>query len=335
MDGGEYECVAKSAVNQISTKSYMYVQGPPDAPGGVKVIEIHRTTARLEWIDGSDNGRQVMYYNILGRTTYNKTWVNVTEGVLAYEIDRYTGRKQAEIGNLTPWSGYEFAVCAVNDLGIGKQSLPSPLYNTHTDKPYIAPYNVSGGGGKIGNLVIKWTPLKLSEQNANGIHYKIFWKLHVNDSEWATQILQEQGNDGEAVVHIPFDNYYTKYDVKVQAINAIGIGPESNVSVIYSAEDMPQVAPQLPIAVGYNSTALNVSWNPVEITRKKIRGRLIGHRLKYWKKGYREEDSIYYLSRTTRPWALIVGLSPDTYYFVKVMAYNAAGEGPESERYLG
>lgn len=51
--------------------------------------------------------------------------------------------------------------------------------------------------------------------------------------------------------------------------------------------------------------------------------------------GNKEEDSIYYLSRTIRPWALIVGLQPDTQYYVKVMAYNSAGEGPESERYIG
>ena len=57
--------------------------------------------------------------------------------------------------------------------------------------------------------------------------------------------------------------------------------------------------------------------------------------LKYWKQENREEDAVYYLSRSTRPWAVIVGLQPDTYYFVKVMAYNSAGEGPESERYLG
>lgn len=305
------------------------------APGGVKVNEIQKTTARLEWIDGRNNGRPIMYYNILGRTNWNKTWVNVSEGVFAIEVDRYTGRKEAQVINLTPWSGYEFSVCAVNDLGIGTPSAPSPLYNTHTDKPYISPRNVGGGGGKIGDLSLKWTPLKSEEQNAPGIHYKIFWRLHARNTEWATEILKQHGNTKMAVVHIPLDNYYTRYDVKVQSINDVGMGPESQVAVIYSAEDMPQVAPQQPVARGYNSTSLNVTWNPVELTREKIRGNLIGHRLKYWKKDLAEEDSVYYLSRTTRPWALIVGLQPDTYYFVKVMVYNAAGEGPESERYMG
>lgn len=57
-------------------------------------------------------------------------------------------------------------------------------------------------------------------------------------------------------------------------------------------------------------------------------------KLKYWKKDHKEEDAVYYLSRHTRNWALIVGLEPDHYYWVKVMVYNAAGEGPESERFL-
>ncbi|EDX11593.1 GD19724, partial [Drosophila simulans] len=138
---------------------------------------------------------------------------------------------------------------------------------------------------------------------------------------------------GVAVVNIPLNNYYTEYEVKVQAINNVGKGPESEIAVIHSAEDMPQVAPQKPIALAYNSTCFNVTWQPIDMSRENIRGKLIGHRLKYWKTTHQEEDSVYYLSRTTRNWALIVGLQPDTYYFVKVMAYNAAGEGPESERF--
>lgn len=64
-----------------------------------------------------------------------------------------------------------------------------------------------------------------------------------------------------------------------QAINDFGSGPESEVVTIFSAEDMPQVAPVQVSARSYNSTALNVSWLPIEETREKIRGKLIGYRV--------------------------------------------------------
>ncbi|XP_038105430.1 contactin isoform X2 [Culex quinquefasciatus] len=333
LDSGEYECIVKSAVNQVVSKTNVFVQGPPGAPGAIKVIDIKKTDAVLEWIDGSDNGRQIMFYNILGRTTWNKTWVNISENVVAQEIDRYNGRKRAVVNNLTPGCGYEFSVMAVNDLGGGTPSLPSPLYNTQKDKPYLFPKNIGGGGGKIGDLTITWTPLLPEEQNSIDIHYKVFYRL-LGQKEFATDVLKNRGNTGKAVVHIPSDKYYTKYEVKVQAINDLGDGPVSDIAVIYSAEDMPQVAPQQTIARSFNSTALNVSWVSVPQTRETIRGKMIGHRLKYWKKEHKEEDAVYYLSRSINSWALIVGLEPDTYYFVKCMIYNGAGEGPESERYL-
>ncbi|KAH8313129.1 hypothetical protein KR067_000813 [Drosophila pandora] len=333
-DAGDYECVVKSAVNEINSKTSVVIEGAPGAPGGVQVIQISKTKAIIEWVDGSNNGRPIRYYNILGRTNWNRTWVNVSTHVQAREVDRYTSRQQAEVTNLTPWSAYEFSVTAVNDLGIGIPSAPSPIYSTYEDKPYIAPRNVGGGGGKIGDLTITWDPLLPQEQHSHGIHYKVFWKLK-GALEWASDEINKQDHTGVAVVNIPLNNYYTEYEVKVQAINSIGKGPESPIAVIHSAEDMPQVAPQKPIALAFNSTCFNVTWQPIDMSRENIRGKLIGHRLKYWKTTHQEEDSVYYLSRTTRNWALIVGLQPDTYYFVKVMAYNAAGEGPESERFEG
>lgn len=51
---------------------------------------------------------------------------------------------------------YEFKVVAINSLGPGTDSKPSPLYSTDSDKPYIAPRNIGGGGGKIGDLTITW-----------------------------------------------------------------------------------------------------------------------------------------------------------------------------------
>lgn len=42
---------------------------------------------------------------------------------------------------------------------------------------------------------------------------------------------------------------------------------------------MPMVAPQLIVGLSYNSTALNISWKPIEETRANVRGKLIGHRV--------------------------------------------------------
>jgi hypothetical protein len=66
-------------------------------------------------------------------------------------------RREFEVKEiLAPWSVYEFRVAAGNILGLGIPSAASPYFNTQPDKPYIAPRNIGGGGGKIGDLTITW-----------------------------------------------------------------------------------------------------------------------------------------------------------------------------------
>ncbi|KAK6620391.1 hypothetical protein RUM44_006792 [Polyplax serrata] len=334
-EAGDYECIIKSAVGKISAKMNVIVHGPPGPPGGVQVVSISTTSATIQWTDGASNGRPILRYNVAARTNWNSTWENITGLITAREVDRYNGRKEAILENvLSPWSVYEFRVLAVNQLGPGYPSLPSPQYSTPPDSPNKAPLNIGGGGGKIGDLTITWTPLPSQDQNGPGIYYKIFWRRNGTNREFQFRELKEHGNVGSAVVRVNSEDYFTEYEVKVQAINDIGKGPESAVHVIYSAEEMPLAAPQQVSARSFNSTALNVTWTPIPMRRDVVRGKLIGHRLKYWKTSQQEFEAVYYLSRTLRPWALIVGLQPDTYYNVKVMAYNNAGEGPESEKFI-
>lgn len=235
---------------------------------------------------------------------------------------------------MNPYTTYEFRVYAANELGYGPPSLPSPKYSTPPDRPSKAPSNVRGGGGKQGDLTITWDPLKPEDQNGRGIYYKIYWRRRGADSEFQSAELKKYGNIGSYVVSVQAEYYYTQYDVRVQAINEVGMGPVSDIAVVYSAEEMPRTAPQKILTMSYNSTSLNVTWEPLEESRENIRGKLIGYRVKYWPDEGKEDDAIYYLSRTTRPWALIVGLQPDRFYRTKVMAYNSAGAGPESERFI-
>jgi len=244
-------------------------------------------------------------------------YIIVLLDITAVEMDRYNGRKEAYLENvLNPYSIYEFRVLAFNEFGYGPPSIPSPQYSTPPDKPTKAPSNISGGGGKVHDLTITWDPLSPSDQNGPGIYYKIFYRLKGTSDPFISRSLEEYGNVGRMVV--PSEFYYTEYEVRVQAINAVGEGPISKIEMVYSAEDVPTIAPQQVSALSYNSTSLNVSWIPIRWTRETVRGKLIGHRIKYWKQSNGEETATYYLSRTTRPWALVVGLQPDTYYYVKV-----------------
>lgn len=178
---------------------------------------IQRNSVKLQWTDGSSHGQPINSYTIIGRTNWNSTWINITHGVVAHEIDRYTGRREAEIYNsLTPWSIYEFRVAAWNTLGMGPPSAPSPRHSTPPDRPYIAPRHIRGGGGKKGDLTIVWDALRPEEQNGPGIHYKIFYKRQ-DQVDFETQLLKEYGNTPKAVVNLNnLEYYYTPYVVKVQ-----------------------------------------------------------------------------------------------------------------------
>ncbi|XP_057342220.1 contactin [Microplitis mediator] len=333
-DAGEYECELKSAVGSVSSKATMIVEGPPGPPGGVQV-NIVKTSASLHWTDGAQNGRPILMYRVSGNTSWSGDWFMIVENITAIEIDRYTERKQAELENvLNPFTTYEFRVSAANEFGYGPYSLPSPKYSTPPAKPQRAPARVGGGGGKVGELTITWEPLPPAYQNGRNVHYKVFWRRKGKEHEFQSLLLKDRGNIGKYVASISPDYYYMQYEVKVQVFNEAGEGPTSDIATVYSAEDLPIIQPQGIKILRYNSTSLNVTWTPVPPIRESLKGNLTGYRIKYWPDGNDEDDAIYYLSRSQRPWALIVGLQPDTSYFAKVMAYNSAGAGPESERFL-
>lgn len=209
----------------------------------------------------------------------------------AYDADRVIGsrlgseanRKEIKIGGrLSPWCTYEFRVMAANEFGYGPPSAPSPQYNTLPSSPHKAPDMVGGGGGKTNSLTIKWKALPPQDQNGPGIYYKIFWRRYRSetDEEFQSLALRKWGNIDYHVVSVPSQYYYTLYEVKVQAFNDIGPGPISNISTAYTAEDMPQATPTIVTPKPYNSTAINVTWTPVEPTREKVRGKLLGYRVR-------------------------------------------------------
>jgi len=338
-DRGKYRCIAKTAVGEISAAMELIISGPPEAPGGVQAFELNATSGRLEWQDFADNGRVISMYRIEARTNWNASWFTIVENItverdpLSLDDDRYYIFPNV----LVPYSWYEFRVSAANPLGYGPPSPPSPRYNTQPAPPSTAPIQIHSGGGKIGDLAVKWMTLSAQYQNAPGVYYKVYWKrLEIEpEVDYNEKTLEEYGNIGQYVVTVQRKYFYSQYNVKVQAFNSMGAGPISEAVTIHSAEGMPQAVPTEVAARAYNSTALNCTWMPIENTREGLRGRLLGHRVKYWRRDRDETtDSLILLKKGLDPWALVVGLQPFTEYYVRVMAYNSAGSGQESERFL-
>ena len=348
-EAGKYECMVDTAVGRIYATSQVIVHGPPGPPGGVSAIDLTSSSGTIVWTDGAIYGSNIEYYRIEGRTDHNSTWVILADRIIGEEIEhlgnnvKIHGRRQVKLRNvLSPYAAYQFRIAAYNDNGLGEYSDPSPAYNTRPDRPTRAPVNVRGGGGRTGDLTIVWDPLPRQEQNAPGVYYRVYYRRVGVDAErdFQQQSLEKLGNIGLYVVRIQRRYYFTTHEVKVQVFNDMCKepeceGPVSDPVIIYSAEDMPQVAPTQVGARPFNSTAINITWNEIPDVREKVRGKLIGYRIKYWRKDLDEiTESQYLLSRSVDPHALIIGLQPHSYYWVRVMAYNSAGPGPESERFL-
>ena len=339
-EAGTYECAVETVVGTIFATSEVLVHAAPGPPGGVTAVKLTEKSGTIVWTDGAFYGLRIKSYRIEGKTDHNQTWFLLADRVEGKEIEhqggrpRIDGRRNYRIENgLSPWSAYSFRVAAYNDLGLGEWSEPSPQYNTRPDRPYIAPANVRSDGGRTGDLTVRWDPLPKYHQNAPGIYYRIYYRRTGVDPErdFQQKTLKSLGNLGMYVVRIPRQYFFTTYEIKLQAFNdkcqePACKGPISDPVEIMSAEDLPQVAPTTVGARPFNSTAINVTWTPIPEVREKIRGRLIGHRIKYWRQDLNVvTESQYVLSRSTEPHALIIGLLPNTYYWVRVMAYNSAG----------
>lgn len=84
----------------------------------------------------------------------------------------------------------------------------------------------------------------------------------------------------------------------------------------------------------FNATACTVHWIPVLDTREKLRGKLRGYRVSYWKdKGGLREGAPRVTVDGQVEEALVIGLEPDTMYKFDVMVWNDAGNGPKSQEY--
>ncbi|XP_077889696.1 contactin-6 isoform X3 [Ictidomys tridecemlineatus] len=192
--------------------------------------------------------------------------------------------------------------------------------------PAVAPVSVSGGGGSRSELVITWESIPEELQNGEGFGYIVMFRP-VGSTTWAR----------ERVAFVESSRFtyrndsitpLSPFEVKVGVYNNEGEGSLSPVSIVYSGEDEPQLAPKGTSVQSFSASEVEVSWHAIAWNRNT--GRVLGYEILYW-----TDDSKESMVGRTRvsgnvTTKNITGLKANTIYFASVRAYNTAGTGPSS-----
>jgi hypothetical protein len=177
---GDYKCVAKTTVDEVSIHYSVFVRGPPGPSAGVKCGRMTETTGEVTFVSGTDHGDPIINYTIEGKTDRQPHWVPI---LVNFSLPvNPNGEYTVLVTHLAAWSAYTFRVIASNSFGYGEPSQPSDSCNTNQDRPGSPPRDVGGGGGKIGDLKITWEPLPPEHWNGQDLRYLVYFRKEGDQS---------------------------------------------------------------------------------------------------------------------------------------------------------
>ncbi|XP_056907098.1 neuronal cell adhesion molecule-like isoform X12 [Takifugu flavidus] len=321
-DAGVYTCVTNTTLDQDSASAELTVVERPDPPTDLELTDKKKRSVQLTWTPGDEHNSPIQKFLVQYEDSlhHHGHWHNLTE---------VPGTKTTTHLKLSPYVHYTFRVLALNDVGFSRPSFPSRMFKTEAAAPDQNPAGVQGFGTEHDNLVISWKPLSGLQANGPGLHYKVMWRQKDLDSEWTSVTV---ANNSKFVVS--GTPTFAPYELKVQAVNDYGAGPEPAVALGFSGEDLPLAAPDNVQAMVLNSTVAEIHWDPVP--SRLLRGHLKGFKVYYWRErslhrhnGHHTEKHILNFSGNhTR--GVLPGLHPFSLYLFNVRVYNGRGEGPPS-----
>ncbi|XP_023930628.1 neuroglian-like isoform X1 [Lingula anatina] len=278
LDSGKYTCVAKNGLenDQSNHTATLVVQGRPEPPKVVTIMECGTQQARVSWSAGSDNYAQILKYRIEYNTTFTPaTWV---------EIRTVSAANSQQYLPLSPYVNYTFRVLAQNRIG---WSLPSThskqVCTTPPAAPSHNPENVETWNTEWDQLHIRWTPMAPVEHNGQGFHYLItYYRLDIPNDIIKSVRIDDWTQRELRIENTPF---YTPYAIKVQAINSMSAAPDEPAIVGFSGESTPLVAPtnfMLNPNVAVTSNKASFIWDAVDPESDQIRGFMRGYQIQFW-----------------------------------------------------
>uniref|UniRef100_A0AAY4E9V0 Neurofascin n=1 Tax=Denticeps clupeoides TaxID=299321 RepID=A0AAY4E9V0_9TELE len=314
-DEGYYSCTVRTELEEHTATARLRVMDHPEPPTELVLSEPSERSVRLTWRPGDSNHSPIKEYLIQVKEEwwFPSGWKNLTT---------YPGNLNSVVLQLSPYLSYQFRVIAVNALGQSPPSHSTEYFQTGGAVPDAIPKNIRGVGSGLwrNNLEITWEPLDERDWNGPKLRYVVWWRRRDSREEWKNITTMWWW-------HTIYDtDTFTAYEIKLQAMNAFGYGPESPVVIGYSGEDYPLEAPLNLGVSDIESTKLTVHWEPV--SRNSIMGELKEYKVrptinqKTYSKGF--------AATGPRLSGELTGLIPYSNYKMYIVVANNRYEGPTS-----
>ncbi|KAM9750843.1 neural cell adhesion molecule L1.1-like [Menidia menidia] len=341
-DSARYSCEITTELDHASALGSVTVLAPPDPPSSVSLSKSEDAGFTLNWSPGSSHNSPILESIIeaqeeplskRGKLRWGE-WKTVRGDVNHTQLE------------LRPFCGYRFRVTSVNGIGRSSPSPPSDEYSTPPAVPDMNPTGVQSDSTDPETLIITWPEMDNRWHNGQDFHYKVSWcEAEATNKQWRHAYVKSPPflvNNTEA---------YTAFKMKVQAVNAVGKGPEPEAVIGHSGEDKPEEAPHGISTTVLNSTVI-VTWNPAQ----RVQGLLLGYKIYIKRLGpqtghglrphghlhneeiretmegvkHRGRDSWEVEVRGPNTSKEVAGLRLFSLYELSVTAFNSKGESPHS-----
>uniref|UniRef100_A0A671F570 Neurofascin n=2 Tax=Rhinolophus ferrumequinum TaxID=59479 RepID=A0A671F570_RHIFE len=321
-DQGSYTCFASTELDQDLAKAYLTVLGRPDRPRDLELTDLAERSVRLTWIPGADNNSPVTDYVVQFEEDQFQPGV-------WHDHSKFPGSVNSAVLQLSPYVNYQFRVIAVNEVGSSHPSLPSERYRTSGAPPESNPSDVKGEGTRKNNMEITWTPMNATSAFGPNLRYIVKWRRRETRETWNNvTVWGSRYVVGQTPVYVP-------YEIRVQAENDFGKGPEPDTVIGYSGEDYPRAAPtDVKIRV-LNSTAISLQWN--RVYSDTVQGQLREYRAYYWRESSLLKNLWVSQKRQQASFpgdrlrGVVSRLFPYSNYKLEMVVVNGRGDGPRSE----
>ncbi|XP_027944298.1 protein sidekick-1 [Eumetopias jubatus] len=313
------------------------------APPRELLVPQAQVTARslqLQWVPGSDGASPIRYFTVQVRELPGGEWQTYSSSV-SHEATA------CAVERLRPFTSYKLRLKATNDIGDSDFSMETDAVTTLQDVPGEPPSFVSVTPHTTSSVLIQWRPPR--DESLNGLlqGYRIYYRELESEAASATvskTLKTPSALRAELAAQSSFKTVnsstlttyeltrlkkYRRYEVILTAYNIIGESPASAPVEVFVGEAAPAMAPQNVQVTPLTASQLEVTWDPPPPESQN--GNIQGYKVYYWEADSQNETEkmkVLFLPETV---VKLKNLTSYTQYLVSISAFNAAGDGPQSD----